>query len=342
MKKIILVMIVFLMVIGSLYSIGLPPSAGDGTQDNPYILSELAHLGWLSETEEAWGDSLSLVYYILDNDIDASETKTWNNSSGLQPIGYVKSIEASDAVNRKSFYGIFDGKNHTISNLYINTTGTDYQTTGFFGTFENSTISNLKIENATIIGRDLVGTLVGSAGNSSITNCSIQSTIEGNSGVGALVGIIANSNIEQVACTFTISAVSNVGGLTSLLNKSKVKNSFLIGEITSSKAGPAGGVSATMLNSTLENCYLSSTINSPNSGSISNMAMNSNVTGFICNKSLYAYDYFASDVRTKISDSRALSFKRMKLVKSYLDLGWDFDSVWTISSDKNQGLPYLH
>ena len=45
-----------------------PP--GLGTESDPYLMSELDHLVWLSETEEAWNS-----HFLQTNDIDATDTE---------------------------------------------------------------------------------------------------------------------------------------------------------------------------------------------------------------------------------------------------------------------------
>ena len=52
------------------------------------------------------------AHYILINDIDASDTSTWNCGAGFKPIGGI-------------FNGSFDGRGYNISDLYINRPFTD-------------------------------------------------------------------------------------------------------------------------------------------------------------------------------------------------------------------------
>ena len=72
----------------------------------------------------------------LENDIDLAN-ETWS------PIG-----PNADAANK--FRGVFDGQNHTISNLYVDQTDQAlYRAAGFFGALYG-TAKNLTIENATV------------------------------------------------------------------------------------------------------------------------------------------------------------------------------------------------
>ena len=88
---------------------------------------------------------------MLDGDIDASATRSWNSGAGFAPIG-TSSIP---------FSGSFDGQGYAIRNLYINRGDAEY--VGLFGyvSGELATISNVALDNATITGRNYTGALMG-------------------------------------------------------------------------------------------------------------------------------------------------------------------------------------
>jgi hypothetical protein len=123
------------------YSDILNTTAGDGTSSNPHVVTTLDEL-------QAVNSDFS-PHYILGNDIDASETETWNNGAGFTPIG-----NSSDP-----FLGNFDGQGYTIDGLYINRPNTDY--VGLFAYVMDSNIINIGVTNLDIQGADSVGGLVG-------------------------------------------------------------------------------------------------------------------------------------------------------------------------------------
>ena len=69
---------------------------GSGSSSDPYQIASLANLRWLSETSSAWAST-----FVQTKDIDASETKGWNDSLGFSPIG--------DGIT--AFKGIYHGRN---------------------------------------------------------------------------------------------------------------------------------------------------------------------------------------------------------------------------------------
>lgn len=112
------------------------------------------------------------------------------------------------------FSGAVEGNGHVISNLWINTPDTDYA--GLFGYTSNSTITNLHIDTANVIGFDSVGTLVANLyDNGSISECSaINITVSGNNNVGGLVGgLVTKSKISGSHAVGDVQGSVQVGGL---------------------------------------------------------------------------------------------------------------------------------
>ena len=163
--------------------------------------------------------------HVLKNDINASATTTWNGGAGFIPLG----SQASP------FLGSFDGQGYTISNLYINRPGSDYQ--GLFGSIASTTsepysgviVQNLNITDASITGRSYVGLLAGAIGNDGVvTNISVTGTVTGTYTLGAsqgysiggLAGLSsAGKNdpdayyVANCSSNCTVAGQVNVGGL---------------------------------------------------------------------------------------------------------------------------------
>lgn len=118
--------------------------------------------------------------YVLGLDIDASSTAT----SSFNPIG--NSISTP-------FSGVLDGLGHQIDQLNINKAAKDG--VGLFGYALYATIKNLNLTNASIIGKNSVGGLIGyngnnngSTGNSWIINSSVSGSLTGYNQLGGLIG----------------------------------------------------------------------------------------------------------------------------------------------------------
>ena len=100
-----------------------PP--GDGSKESPYLISKMEPLVWMQENVE----NSYRKYYKLTCDLDASETKSWNNGKGFIPIGMETPSNKRFREKGKKyppFLGNFDGGGHSISNLYIRRPEEDY------------------------------------------------------------------------------------------------------------------------------------------------------------------------------------------------------------------------
>lgn len=159
---------------------------------------------------QAMRDNLT-AHFILANDINASETADWDQGKGFEPIGS----------SAQPFQGTFDGRNHTIENLYINRP--DQIRVGLFGeTGSDAHIYDLNLTDVYVIGRYDVGGLVGRGyGNSpgtTIESVHVQGHVEGtytsgSTHVGGVVGNMGIGTITDVSMTGKVKGRSYIGGL---------------------------------------------------------------------------------------------------------------------------------
>ena len=116
-------------------------SGGNGTEADPYQISNLNDLAELSQTATDWDKS-----FIQTSDIDAGETSEWNSGLGWSPIGNANT----------KFTGSYDGQGRSIDSLFINRPDSNY--VGFFGYLStHASVLNLSIGNTLIIGSGYVG-----------------------------------------------------------------------------------------------------------------------------------------------------------------------------------------
>jgi hypothetical protein len=169
-----------------------PPTDTDG--DGYKNISNLSQLAWIAHYEGTWDDD-----YELDNDIDAYDTRDWNDGEGWSPIGNTTT----------SFTGNFNGNGHVIENLFIDNPTVNY--IGFFGKINNteSTISNLEITDIDFTGSDYIGGLVAYINDGFIQNVYVSGTISGNNFIGGIVGNAYGSTLHRVITNTNISAIGN-------------------------------------------------------------------------------------------------------------------------------------
>jgi hypothetical protein len=164
--------------------------------------------------------------YVLGQDINCyNDTQLpngalYNDGNGFEPIGK----------SSKMFVGSLNGQNHTISNLMINRSKTN--NIGLFS-YLAGTISDVGLENVSIIGKNLVGGLTGISFSGSISNSYSIGYISGYSMVGGLIGRSNNSLISNSYSNSDVNGNSNVGGLIGSSNGDTIDSSYSTGDINS-------------------------------------------------------------------------------------------------------------
>ena len=166
-------------------------SGGDGSEDNPYLISSaddfMAIATLANAAAEAGGNGYNAdakrtffgsagVHYKQTGNID------FENAT-LTPIGNVSS--AGNANNASSptgnaFSGTFDGGNHTVKNFTANVTVADNGVYGLFGYVQNATIKNLSVEADLTLKAAATadaGVLAGTVAGSTIENVTVNATL---------------------------------------------------------------------------------------------------------------------------------------------------------------------
>jgi hypothetical protein len=163
--------------------------------------------------------------YVLDNNINCSDTINWNSGEGFIPIG--NSISILDF--NVTFNGSLNGQGYNITDLYINKTG---YFAGLFGVCSNCSIFNLSLINETIIGSDSeIGGLIGWIKSGKIENSFTSGNIKGSSDVGGIIGFIENGIIKNSYSTANIEGSFSAGGLVGYFENGIINNSYSVGNI---------------------------------------------------------------------------------------------------------------
>ena len=213
---------------------GCVPGGSGSTADDPVVICTYSALNGI-RTDVDESDNLT-KHYALGADIDASPS--WSEGEeGCAPYEGVTIPEATDEVTPctgwqplPSLYDVsFDGRDYTISKLYINSSEA---TVGFFGQIadtnedgvggDNSIVINLHLREVRVHGEsgDKVGGIEGysSNHNRSIFNCSVTGEISGSASVGGLVGYGGNVWIYNSYSNVTVRG-QFAGGLVGSLNQ---------------------------------------------------------------------------------------------------------------------------
>ena len=354
---------------------GEAPTAGDGSQGNPYQISSLSNLKWISDDSNHWDK-----HYIQTTDINAAQTANWNDSGtstdfieGFNPIGD----------NNTFFTGSYDGQHNYIVDLYINRP-TEVRV-GLFGKIKDSEVVFLWLENVEVTGHKNVGGAVGIAVSSTIDEVHVYGNVKGNIAVGGVAGTAYNlSNLAWTSFEGQVTGNSGgsseseynqtgglvgkleylsdiveswssgrvdgnymVGGLVGQNAYSNIKNSYSRSNVTAEYNAVGGFIGWNQTDSSVAGVqYNYST------GTVNLTSTLQNIGGFI------GYHSTCDDCSTRGNDNywdttssnQANSQGGTSLVEGHTDVSakiaaqyanWNFDSVWMISGNLNNGYPFL-
>ena len=202
------------------------------------------------------GNTYEGKYVYLTNDIILDSSEEW------EPIGlYPNDSSTPDDEDNKPFSGIFDGKNHEIDGIYINTTD---KVQGLFGLVKSGKIMNLDTGlNCNIKGGNASSGIVGYLCTGAVVNkCNNKSNINGKY-TGGVVGYSSDSKILNSHNTGKITGEIYTGGVVGMASNLIILNCYNIGSI-SGTFGHIGGIVGQLTggenSSTVLNCYNSGNI----------------------------------------------------------------------------------
>jgi len=197
--------------------------------------------------------------HMLMNDLDSTTpgytelaSETAHGGKGWEPILlYYLGV-------RIGFSGTFDGQGYEIRDLFINRPGEDYA--GLFGLFEPGGVIQDIAVNATVIGAEYVGGLVGYS-HGTVSNSSSTGSVTGNERVGGLVGKNDNGTVSNSYSSSSVTGNDQVGGLvgwnvlpsSTFPIRGTVSNSYSTGSVTGNRW--VGGLVGYNLAGTVHNSY---------------------------------------------------------------------------------------
>ncbi len=228
-------------------------NGGEGTATSPWQIATALQLDTISEINDHLDD-----FFILTADIDLTTLKGDYSSIGKTSV--------------TPFTGVFDGKNHTISNYQFKGTGS---ITGIFGytSFSAATEFEYEISNINLTGVSInvssstlpAGGLIANNG-CWVNNCTVSGAIQASTNAGLLAGKNADgSGITPRISNCTVNGTvatsgENAGGLVGL-NEGYITSCRAIDGSSVTAATCAGGLIGKNTN-TIVFCYSWSEVDS--------------------------------------------------------------------------------
>ncbi|MFB9750364.1 beta strand repeat-containing protein, partial [Paenibacillus hodogayensis] len=272
---ILTIMIIFGTLPGTFWGNGKAFAAGDfsgsGTSAAPYLI------GTAEQLNKIRGPYLNAnLYFKLTSNIDLSGYADW------------ASIGNSDT----PFKGHIDGDVYKITGLAIRKVEDEY--VGLFGYIDSgSSLTRMKLENASVQGMQFVGALVGYNDGGTVSASYVSGNVSGVYNTGGLVGYSYNGTISDSHAAGTVSAgddsasigglvgysvgddgsiissyasvdvtvgknSEDVGGLVGWINSGEIVNSYALGKVTAGRRSKdIGGLVGSDESVTFSNNYAS-------------------------------------------------------------------------------------
>ena len=230
MKKLLAILLMLVLCAGMMITASaatitaVKPAAGDGTANNPYLISTAAELYWFANTvnQKDYDACAKLTADITVNERTHDDGgAVLDNLITWMPIGS----------GANPYTGTFDGNNHTVSGLYFERS---VMYMGFFGSVDRGSVLNLTVANSCFLGRNsYVGIICGQNIEGTITNCHARDCI--------LVGMdcsggIAGSNefggtISRCSSNTTITCDGERAGGIAGYNDGTISNCYNTGNV---------------------------------------------------------------------------------------------------------------
>ncbi len=273
-RKILSVLVSLILIIGAVYpALTVASAAWTGSMTTPsisggvYQIATAEHLAWFAN---AVNNGTTAIKAVLTADIELNSPGSKENE--WTPIG----------TTEHPFEGTFDGAGHTISGVYVNTTGSNV---GLFGKIRNTAdegktesvapefivskktilVRNLRVTDSDITGHQNVGGIVGNSDGAGIKDCYFEGNVKGTyNSVGAIVGL-ANTEtvVNQCQTTGTVTGEQRTGGVVGYANgNSVVSKCYSNASVTGTRN--VGGIVGTVSGANLVGCFFRGEVTADN------------------------------------------------------------------------------
>lgn len=334
-------------------------AGGDGTEANPYLISTQEQLEIVSD--------LPTEHFKLIDDIEIRGKLTPLCSLGDPFTGVfdgnnytIRNLDLEDSENDEC--GLFSQCKGTIKNLNVEVCDSGIQSSnthigGLIGFCSNAVIDNCHISgNITGTNATQIGGLIGKSYKSNITNSSaiVKLTQERTyASLGGFMGYSTGDTIDGCYANADVSHIKNekysyavYAGFLAQSSGSSISNSYSKGKYyidihpsdsywSQTKIYVGGFIGNSSSSNKLINCYSTSSVTARDAAEKKYGGMIG--TGTVDITSCY-YDKSLSGCSDTGKGVPKTSLG-MKLQAIYTD--WDFDTVWGMSEEINDGYPYL-
>lgn len=235
-------------------------SGGTGDSNDPYLIATPADLNTIGTNSNDWDKHFKMVAdinmagYTFTTAVIAPDTSSYFEFQGT------------------AFTGSFDGNNHTISNLVIDTNGIGNDYLGLFGKIDSgSEVRNLGLLNMIVNGGEHsrnLGGLVGWIWLGTISQCYATGSVSSGDYSVCLGGLVGESSHGTISLCYAACSVSgerrseNLGGLVGeFFGSFKISHCYAVGPVSGGRHSEAlGGLVGDNQYGTIIQCYATGSV----------------------------------------------------------------------------------
>jgi hypothetical protein len=320
----LMLVIVFLSVFCGLASAA--PWLGSGTANDPYQIWDACDVNTLG-TETG--------YY-------ASHFKMMADVN-MAAYLYTTAVIAPDTISGglfdgTVFTGVFDGNDHVIRNLTINTSGANNYYLGLFGKVDTSAarIENLGVIDASITAGDYsyyVGVLAGWFEDGTISNCHTSGSVTGYYNVGGLAGLRSEGTITNCYTSGSLTVGSTGLRCGGLFGYSYGNIADCYSSCSVSGNDDVGGLVGYSYTGTISYCYAV--------GSVTGLGGSPSAIGGLVgnrNSGSVVDSYWDTDTSGQASSDGGTGKTTTEMMQQATFANWDFVDTWTIGEKQSYPL----
>ena len=249
--------------------------SGDNAND-PYLILYASQLDLLA-TNVNGGNDYGGKFFQLGADITYGYTTNWYDAISTE--NNYTAIGGYYGNPFRSFGGVFDGDNHTISGIRIYKGGSsnDDNQQGLFGRTYDGTVKNVTLADARITGYRQVGGIIGNRNYGQVVNCHVTNTVAINAVVnnsalhGGIVGYNSTNDSSEKILNCTSAATISIadgltdcntyGGIAGKNQKGKIENCLVVGANVSGNSNVGAIVGEDVDGTFTANYYRGCTVN---------------------------------------------------------------------------------
>ena len=242
-------------------------AGGDGTKENPFLISNADELAKLAQDVNTVANFSRGRYFKLTQDIVLNEGVMQKDISALQkgdafPQTTMIGNYAGET-DYTAFQGVFDGDGHSISGFY---SVPNSQYVALFRVLEGATIKDLGFKDCYIYAGAYLSIIAAVAKNSTIINCYvIDSQINGwGSNSGPIVAqAFGTTKVQNCYTEMVMMTKNDTGGIVGRIgngdtNEVIIENCVSNTKVYTQKTNKAGVTATNSVGSTVRDCYFTS------------------------------------------------------------------------------------